>query len=280
MRSVLSGSAAILLLSYGCFAQVSDPPAAGATAPLDHSMLLGTWNRVREPGDREHVSAVTADLLHLNKESKDTRASPVVILAELPPLKPQYMTQWVDFIKRSHEADERGQPLATGYSHCLPDGMPTMMQGMFPMEVLQAPGDITILEEAYRQIRHIYLNQKQITPITDAEPGFWGHSVGHWEGNTLRVNTVGIREEVRVEGVPHSDQMQIDEKIELLTPDTFKDAITVTDPVYLTGPWSFTWHYKREKGYKILEYVCEDNREESDSDSQKMNLSSGPTSQH
>jgi len=279
MRPALTSIAAILLLSGPC-AQAADSPAVGQKAQVDHSMLLGTWTRVRDPGDRERVSAVTANLLHLKNGFGNTRASPVIIIATLPPLKHQYLSKWVDFIRRSHEADERGQPLATGYSHCLPDGMPTMMQGMFPMEVMQSPGDITVVEEAFRQIRHIYLNQKQITPITDAEPGFWGHSVGHWEGDTLMVNTIGIREEVRIQGVPHSDQMQINERIKVLSPDMFQDAITVLDPVYLTQPWSFTWTYKRDSTYKILEYVCEDNREESNSDQQNLKLFQGPTAQH
>ena len=138
--------------------------------------------------------------------------------------------------------------------------MPAMMMAMFPMQVLQTPGQITIIQEAYRQVRYIYLDEKQV-PIDDAEPGFWGHSVGHWQGDTLVVNTVGIKDEVRFHDVPHSDQMQIDERIRLLTPDRFEDQITIVDPAYLTKPWTFTWGYQRRPGYKMLEYVCEDNRE-------------------
>ena len=148
MRSALTGVAVVLLLCGPCV-QAADPPGVGQKAHLDHGMLLGTWNRVRDAGDRDRVSAATANLLHI-KEFGNTRASPVVIIAEMPPLRHQYLAKWVDFIRRSHEADERGQPLATGYSHCLPDGMPTMMQGMFPMQVLQSPGDIVVVEEAYR----------------------------------------------------------------------------------------------------------------------------------
>ncbi len=101
-------------------------------------------------------------------------------------------------------------------------------------------------------------------PIDDAEPGFWGHSVGHWEGDTLIVNTVGIKEEVRFRGAPHSPNMQIDERIRMLPKDIFEDQVTVTDPEYLTQPWKFTWKYVRKPGYKILEYVCEANREYQD----------------
>ena len=79
--------------------------------------------------------------------------------------------------------------------------MPAMMMAMFPMEVLQTPGQITVIQEAYNQVRRIYLNEKQV-PVDDAEPGFWGHSVGHWDGDTLVVNPVGIKEEVRFRDTP------------------------------------------------------------------------------
>ncbi|MGH8143995.1 MAG: hypothetical protein ACREU2_15950 [Steroidobacteraceae bacterium] len=284
MRLALTSVAAALLLCGLC-AQAAAAPAADQEAHADrgpqgkHQMLLGTWTRARDPGAFERMRAVTAKLLNITNDFGQTRASPIIIIDTPPPLKPQYLSKWVDFVRRSHQADLRGQPLATGYSHCLPDGMPSMMMGMFPMEVLQAPGDITIIEEAYRQIRHIYLNQKQIAPITDAEPEFWGHSVGHWEGDTLMVNTIGIKDYVRLEDVPHSDRMQINEQIKLLSPDRFQDAITVIDPVYLTKPWSFVWTYKRDPGYKILEYVCEDNREDSASDQQRLKLFQSPAQQ-
>jgi hypothetical protein len=135
-----------------------------------------------------------------------------------------------------------------------------MMQGMFPMEVLQTKGQVTIIQEAYNQVRRIYLGEKQIA-VEDAEPEFWGHSVGRWEGDTLVVDTIGIKPRVRYKDAPHSDQMRISERIKKLSPNMFQDQITITDPVYLTGPWSWTYMYQRKPGYKINEYVCEDNRE-------------------
>jgi len=182
-----------------------------------------------------------------------------------PPLKPEYLAAWKKHRAEVAAANARGEPQATGYTHCLPDGMPATMMAMFPFEVLQSRGRITIIQEAYSQIRRIYLDEKQI-PIEDAEPGFWGHSVGHWEGDVLRINTVGIKDVVRFQDTPHSDQMQIDEKMRLTSDKTMEDQVTVTDPVYLTGPWTWTWRYARKPGYKVYEYVCEDNREFADQD--------------
>lgn len=219
----------------------SAPGQAAPQAPVSHQALNGAWDRY-------------------SSATPDPRVTSVPPAVPPPPLKPEYMKDWVSQQQAAKEADARGQPLYGGYAQCLPDGMPAMMMAMFPMEVLQIPGQITIIEEAYNQVRRIYLNEKQL-PIDDAEPGFWGHSVGHWDGETLRVNTVGIKEEVRFRGTPHSANMQIDERIKLLTKDSFEDQVTVTDPQYLTEPWKFTWKYVRKPGYKILEYVCESNRE-------------------
>ncbi|MGH8259332.1 MAG: hypothetical protein ACREUG_06535 [Steroidobacteraceae bacterium] len=217
--------------------------SAGDATHLDHGLLTGTWKRLRPK------------TFKINPQFTSSIPAPTE-----PPLKEPYLAKWQAQQKAAHAADLRGQPLFTGYAACIPDGMPAMMMAMFPMDVLQTPGQITIIEEAYRQVRYIYLNQKQVA-IADAEPEFWGHSVGHWDGDTLLVNTVGIKPEVRFSGVPHSDQMQIDERIHVLSPTRFEDEITILDPVYLTKPWTFTWQYERDRGYKMLEYVCEDNRE-------------------
>ena len=239
-------TAATAAAASGTPAAASDTSAAGtpAKAPARH-LLTGTWNRYPQ------------------LDEKPDPKLPMPPPVPPPPLKEQYKADWETQQKAAHDADARGQPLYTDYVKCLPDGMPTMMLAMFPMEVLQTPGQVTIMQEAYNQVRRIYLNEKQI-PIEDAEPGYWGHSVGHWQGDTLLVDTVGIKATVRFRGVPHSDQMRIHERIRMLSPEFFEDRITVEDPVYLTGPWNFMWAYKRLPHYKMLEYVCDSNREYKD----------------
>jgi hypothetical protein len=80
----------------------------------------------------------------------------------------------------------------------------------------------------------------------------------------LDVDTIGVKEAARFRQgaepmVPHSLKMRIHERFKLLTPDFLQDEVTITDPVYLDGPWKFTYLYKRDPGYKIQEYVCEAN---------------------
>ncbi|HTR00081.1 MAG TPA: hypothetical protein VMH83_08820, partial [Candidatus Acidoferrum sp.] len=173
-----------------------------------------------------------------------------------PPLKPEYLEPWKQLRAKLAEADKKGEPIASGYTHCLPDGMPAMMQGMFPMEVLESNGQVTIIQEAYQQIRRIYLNDK-LPEWQDAEPRFWGHTAGHWEGDTLVMETVGIKENIKFRNVPHSPAMHISERLHLIDDNHMVDEVTVTDPDYLTAPWQWTWMYARKSGYKMYEYVCE-----------------------
>ena len=188
-----------------------------------------------------------------------------------PPLKEQYLEPWREEQEQIREANARGEPIATHYTHCIPDGMPAMMMAMFPMEVLESQGQVTIIQEAYNQVRRIYLGQEQI-PFEEAEPEFWGHSVGHWEDEVLVVDTVGIKDYVRFRNVPHSDRMRIRERIRLVSDNIMVDEVTVEDPEYLTGPWTWSWMYERHPEYKMYEYVCEDNREYADPDTGEARL--------
>jgi hypothetical protein len=240
IRNILPACAALAFMALPALAQ----PVPASGAKFDHRDFSGTWDRYPVAGDK-----------HL-----DSTVSPPPADAPEPPLKPEYIGPYRALLKSNADAFARGEPPVTNYVKCLPDGMPTMMQGMFPMEVLQSRGQITIIQEAYNQVRRIYLDEKQIA-IDDAEPVFWGHSVGHWDGDTLVVDTIGVKENVRYKNTPHSAQMRISERIKVLAPDYFEDRVTITDPVYLTAPWSWSWMYKRKPGYKINEYVCEDNRE-------------------
>src|SRR6185369_17887941 len=178
-------------------------------------------------------------------------------------LKPAPLKEWQARQQAVREANAKGQPIAERVVACLPDGMPGMMAGPFPLEFLQSKGQVTVIEEAYTQVRRILLDRPQ-KAVDDIEPGFYGHSVGHWDGDTLVVDTIGVKENVRYQNVPHSKDMRISERMRLVAPDTLWNEITITDPTALEKPWTFTFAYQRMKDYTLLEYICEDNREFSD----------------
>ena len=178
-----------------------------------------------------------------------------------PPLKPEYMKEWQAQQTVRRRADEAGTPMTyKNYVNCIGDGMPSMMMAMFPIEFLQSKGQVTVIEEAYTQVRRIYLDQPQVT-LDDIEPGFYGHSVGYWQDGVLNVDTIGVKNDVRYRYIPHSKNMRIKERIYLLAPDIMWDEITMIDPEYLMEPYQLIYAYKRMPDYEMQEYICEGNRE-------------------
>src|SRR5579875_551083 len=176
-------------------------------------------------------------------------------------LKPAYAKAYDERTKAEQISDAEGKPIAAPGVDCLPYGMPEMMSAIYPLEILQTPGQVTIIAEAFSQVRRIYLNEPQ-KKIGDVPPGYYGHSVGRWEGDTLVVDTIGIKDSVLGhEEMPHSGEMRITERFHLVAPDILHDDITVTDPVTLEKPWHFSFAYQRMKGYQMQEYVCENNHE-------------------
>jgi hypothetical protein len=180
-----------------------------------------------------------------------------------PVLKPEALKEQQARVQAVREAAAKGEPLASDNVHCIPEGMPAMMGAQFPIEILQSRGQVTIIEEAFTQVRRILLDRPQ-KAIDDVEPGFFGHSVGRWEGDTLVVDTIGIKDSVRFQNAPHSNQMRIRERLHLVSPTILWDEITIDDPVTLEKPWQVTYAYRRMPDYTLLEYICEDNREYAD----------------
>ncbi|MGZ3278492.1 MAG: hypothetical protein ACXU82_07750 [Caulobacteraceae bacterium] len=231
-------------------------PKAKAPYPTGPGSLAGMWqspyppDQLRQPGDP---------------------APPVEVGPA--PLKEPWKSEIAAQRKAAADALAAGKPQVNNGVRCIPGGFPGMMGPVFPLEVLETPQQINITNEAYNQTRRIYMNEKQVA-VDDAEPVFFGHSVGRWEKGVLVVNTIGMKDQVRMSGVPHSPNMRVDERMRRTGPETMEDQITITDPEYLTGPWTFTYHYKKMTGYKLGEFICENNRDyDPKTDSQKLDLS-------
>ena len=143
-------------------------------------------------------------------------------------------------------------------ANCLPPGLPAIMGQPYPVEVLMTPGLVTIVIEAYTQVRHIHTDGRPLPD--DPDPSFNGTSVGHWDGDTLVVESVGFEPVPRGINFPYSDKMKITEKFRLLDPDTLNVETTITDPLALKEPYSMgNRAFKRHRAWTIAEYVCEEN---------------------
>lgn len=175
-----------------------------------------------------------------------------------PPFTPAYAAKF----QAALAARARGEDAADPTAGCLPPGMPRMMVATYPLEVLQTAGQVTMIAEWDSTVRRIFTDGRPHPSEDNLDTTFNGHSIGHWEGTTLVVDTVGLHGDTSFDASPaeHSDQMRLTERIRLLDPRTFEDQITVTDPVAFTRPWVVTRRYVRGgPDLQIMEYVCEEN---------------------
>jgi hypothetical protein len=168
-----------------------------------------------------------------------------------PSFTPQYEAMRV-------AAASAPQPEDNTTANCLPPGMPGIMGQPYPMEFLLTPGKMTIVIEAYTEVRHIYTDGRTLPE--DPDPKFFGTSIGRWEGDTLVAETVGFSDHVQhARGVPHSDKMKIVERFRLTDPDTMTIETTISDPGVLAAPYTTSSTLKRHRNWTIAEYICEEN---------------------
>jgi hypothetical protein len=173
---------------------------------------------------------------------------------EGPSLTPEYAARKKAFDANPPEDNET--------ANCLPPGMPGIMGQPYPMEFLLTPGQVTIVIEAYTQVRHIYTDGRTLP--ADPDPTFQGTSVGRWEENALVVDTVGFSPLTQIApGVPHGDRMRIHERFRLTDPETMSIETTIVDPAALAAPFTSTRTLKRHRNWTIAEYVCEENNRNS-----------------
>jgi len=154
------------------------------------------------------------------------------------------------------------QPEDNTTANCLPPGMPGIMGQPYPMEFLLTPGKVTIVIEAYTQVRHIYTDGRSLPEEPD--PKFFGTSIGRWEGDTLVAETIGFSDHVQhARGVPHGEKMKIVERFRLTDPDTMSIETTISDPDVLAMPYTTTASLRRHRNWTISEYICEENNRNS-----------------
>jgi hypothetical protein len=178
-------------------------------------------------------------------------------------LKPEYDKPYQARRAEESAAAKRGEQLANTSAECIPYGVPTMMAiAIYPVECIQTAKQVTIISEAFSEVRRVHLDRPQ-AKMDDVAPGYYGRSVGHWEGDTLVVDTIGIKPAVSgYRGMPHSAQMRVTERIRMLSPEILHDQVTIEDPVVLEKPVTYTMAFKRmPSDYEMVEFVCDNNRE-------------------
>ena len=172
-----------------------------------------------------------------------------------PPMKPEYMK----VLERRIRAKNAGKPEADASTQCFPHGMPRLMESPYPIEIVQTEGRVTFLHEVAHNVRRIYLNRQHPKTL---QPTFLGDSVGHWEGDTLVVDTIGLNDRSFIddEGSSHSTQEHLIERYRKINDgESLELIMTVEDPVTLEHPYSYRRVYHWRPDVRPQEYVCEEN---------------------
>jgi hypothetical protein len=173
-----------------------------------------------------------------------------------PKLTPVYAERYANWRK----ALETGTQEPDSVARCLAFGV--VRFGTMPMEILQTPGQITMNLGVLHDIRRIYMDG--IGHTVGADPSFNGDSVGHWDGDTLVVETNNLRAgTIDREGVPYSDQLTVVERIKRTSPTRLEIQTTMTDPEALEEPYVIQRAYTpMPPGSRFEEYLCENNRDD------------------
>jgi hypothetical protein len=176
-------------------------------------------------------------------------------VATPPPFNAEYAARY----KTVSDSRASGAVQNDPTSRCLWPGVPRLIWQPFPWEFVFEPGIVRTNYEYMSQVRRIFTDGRGHP--ADPDPSFNGHSIGRWEGDTLVVETVGLRGDTMLDqtGMPHSDAMVVSERIRLIAPDMLENQVTMRDPKAFTKPYVTTRRYRRHRDWEIMEYVCQEN---------------------
>ena len=172
---------------------------------------------------------------------------------DFPPYKPAWEAAYTRFLNDVVKQEKFSDPLSLGY----PGGMIRMMSPARGLQFVLRPEQVWIIYER-PDVRYIYTDGRPIPPKDELWPTFEGYSIGHWEGDTLVVQTVSIRGGIPIDrtGAALSDEARVVERIRKTDDKTLQSDITIEDPVAFTAPWKVTRRYtNRREQYPRMENV-------------------------
>lgn len=145
-------------------------------------------------------------------------------------------------------------------AHCLPLGLMQLHTHPQPRKMIQTPGVTVILYEAQAGIRQIFTDGRT-SPPDDVQPWWYGYSVGHWEGDTLVVETTGFRDDVWLDvfGSPLTNTGKMIERFQRPNYGTLHIDVTIDDPKAYTKPFTVRVNQKIMPDTELIEFICQEN---------------------
>jgi len=169
------------------------------------------------------------------------------------------LKQWAkDVMKKDNDEIGRGKIAFQARSSCVPSGIPNIFLPGNPLVILQTSKQVVMIKQGGTEIRHVYLN---VPHSANVKPSWYGESVGHYEGDTLVVDTIGQNTKTVVDAfrTPHTEKLHVIERWRLI--DGGKELevnITVDDPDTFNRPWSTYLRHERGRD-EFVEDICAEN---------------------
>jgi hypothetical protein len=169
------------------------------------------------------------------------------------PLKP-----WAaELLKQRKEQNSKDNPDA----HCLPMGLMQFHIHPQPRRMIQTPDEIVIIYEGNAGIREIFTDGRALPKNGDVQPWWYGYSVGHWERDTLVVETTGFRDDgwLDIWGSPLTDQAKLTERFQRSSYGSLRSDVTIDDPKAYTAPFTVRLNQKIVPDGELIEFICAEN---------------------
>jgi len=173
------------------------------------------------------------------------------------------LMQWArEVMQQDNEEVLAGKIAFSPRSTCSPGGIPGfILMGGGGMHVLQTADHVVMVHEGDGQMRRIHLN---VSHSEDPEPSWYGDSVGHYEGDTLVVDTIGLNDRSFIDAyrTPHTEKLHVIERWRLIDGgDVLEVHVTVDDPGTFVQPWQAHRRFRRE-ARPLEEMRCAENNEQ------------------
>ncbi|HWF06893.1 MAG TPA: hypothetical protein VG297_00440 [Bryobacteraceae bacterium] len=168
------------------------------------------------------------------------------------PLKPAA----AELLKKRKAENSKDNPDA----HCLPLGLMQLHLHPQPRKIIQSPAVTTILYEAQAGVRQIFTDGRPLPP-KDVQPWWYGYSIGHWDGDTLVVETTGFRDDVwlDVNGSPLTNAGKMIEKFRRPNFGHLEIEVTIDDPSQYTKPFTVKVNQQIMLNTDLIEFICSEN---------------------
>jgi len=240
---IAGGLFAVALAGAGGFASAADAPPDFAPNPAV-GWVAGGARYIAPPSGPGPVGPMPGRRQSANNEVRDRGAQALFGMGddEAPILQPWAAAK----LRERNDMVRSGKPAFSRQASCWPIGTPGfLLYPVQPVFFVQTPKEIVLIWQADHQVRHIYMD---VPHSNNPKPSWYGESVGHYEGDTLVVDTIGISTSTFVDNfdTPHTDKLHTVERFQIVNGGLGMVAnLHVEDPGAFTTPWNASQRYKR-----------------------------------